>query len=173
MVETKLYTSPNAIRGVIESMHALDEDEHSPGEHKVTVVFKAINASAWKAGDRISDAADANIEASILQRIVAGKPVKMKASTLDSASGCMQLELPDLGNDGVVEVRPEHLVSLEMVPLPKQVPPLDVHKIDGCRFELRFLSDGDLKVGCQTISPKGQLQAFKLLGAKLGYEITD
>lgn len=51
------------------------------------------------------------------------------------------------------------------------IPPSDVHKIDGCSYELRFLSDGNLMVGCQIISPAGQLQAFKLLGAKLGYAI--
>lgn len=172
MVETKLYTSPKAIRGVIESMHALDNDENSPGEYKVTVEFKPITSPVWRTIDRLSDAADAGIEPTILHRIVAGKPVKMNASTLDSCEGCLQLTLPESGSD-CIEVGPQHLESLEMVPLPKQVEPPDVHKIDGCRYDLRFMDNGELKIGCQTITSKGQLQAFKLLAAKLGYDLSE
>ncbi len=135
---------------------------------RLKVVFAPVTEACWlrknvHGKDGICDAEGSGIYSATMARIVDGNPCTMRVTGGTS----LIVTLMDESGEEPICISAMHIAAIESLPSPVNV------QVDGLSYELALdPSTGECKVGCQTLTRLGCEQAFRALGAHLGYKIT-
>ena len=132
-----------------------------------TVTFAPITSPAWlkdQVGETLFvDANDDHVDPETLGLIAKSMSIDVYIDERRDNIACMGMY-----GGRYIWVAANHIANI----IPRKSP-ITTAKPEGLAYDMAFnAKTGECKVGCQTLTRAGCEQAFKALGAHLGYDIT-